>query len=1027
MLGRAVKRRGGLVGLGVWVVAAALALPGIARADTTVTFDDLPVGTQVTDQYANAGGPGQGVTFEQIPGGPFFESGPYIASAAGQAHSGSQVADISCPGCNENLGNIPVATAAFGAAHAKISVYVGLLGSLASPCATNSTAATCAVVTLTAYDAGGNMVATSSPVTVTQGAGVDTLVSVSTPTATIVGFEVSTRDPTDANKHVAIDDLTFDTPVTTPPDFNLSAASSNVGLIAGQSASDTITIHRFGGSTGDVDFTLNGTLPSGVTAQISPNPASGDEATLMLTADATAAQTVGAFPSITITGTPGSAAVGLAARSVTVSFGVQTAFGVFIPSNVSHNVDLSKCAVQLPVGVTREASFAGQISLAVSGLPPGVTGTFSSQPVFANGSTSDFVTLDIVAPANGQPQPQSTATVTASSPGFPDQTTTFTVGGACPVQYDAQATSIQITQGVQSPFLPVQGPTVTTYADIPHGAELRAGGPTVVRAYADLAFGPSGGVANVPMVLAGYTHDESGGLVFLPGSPLLPTSSPARLQIGPGAPSVDDESSETAPYTFTLPPSWTHGTITLIAELQPWEAPPQSPAVAPCTTTACDENVSMILSHIPFYDAPAVTVVPIQMEVNGVPMPNPSSVFQWARLVTPLDVNIEPYQGTVDITDISNKFNTCVANHHGAAEYSTCSDNANSAVGSRVDDFVCNDQNLPELGWVVGVNTGVARGLENPFDWCWSELHAYADAITEWQRPLTSVAHEFFHLLGRPHASNCGGGGSNGQTAESWPPDQMGYTQSIGLDTTLGSGIDGGPYALPSPANSSKPWFDFMSYCANTNNTSDPLTLDAWGSTHNWNAVMEQFRYHAADIANRSAPATSAARPSLEVDAAVPHGAAAQITAVTPLIAASRALPVSGFELVGLDAAGQQVASAPMFAHTLHIDGEAPPIRLSGLIPAASVVAVEVVSGGTVLVSRHAGVRAPTVRLPGFRRSAVAPSRSAGALRAAALLASIDYSADGGRRYPACGSGRAAGASGYRRDSCRARTTRGSS
>jgi hypothetical protein len=977
------------------VVFALLALPGAALADTTVNFDNLAAGVKVTNQYADLGGTGQGVTFGVLPAvGPDGDDNIVTTPPAGQAQSGANVDDIdSCFTCE-----FPVAATAgtFGVPHKQVSVDAGYLGP-ATPCNDPSTDSGCAVVTLVGYDAGGNQVATSAPTTLTEGAGIHTPLSISTPTATIIGFTLRARELEDGIKDVAIDDLSFDTPVTPPPpDFVLTPATATLKVTQGTSATDAVTIGRIGGSTGDVNFALSGALPPGVQASFSPNPAGDGTTTLTLTADPGAPATSGATNTVTVTGTPSGAAVGSVARSFNLTVGVAPAFTISVGDTT--NVSLSGCTASVPLFFTRSIVFNGQLHLSVAGLPAGVQATFSpsSQLTFPTGEGQTTAELNLIAPANGQTLPTQTVTVSASDPPLHDQSATFTVGGACPLQYDPQVTSIQITQGVQSPFLPAQNYTthpasVVSYSTIPNAAELRSGGPTVVRVYADLAFGPSGGVANVPMVLGGYTHNEIGSVVPLPGTPLLPTASPSTLQIGPATATASEEGSETQVYTFTLPPSWTHGQITLGGELEPTQTPTsgQGTALAPCDTTACNMNDALTLANIPFYDTPTITLSPIDIQINGVSPPDPSVVFQWARLITPLPLNVLPYQGTIDASDIAR------TNSNG-------SDAANDAVSSRVDDWAC-DHGAPDLGWDIGVNTDLARGLTNPDDICWSEFNGYMDSVVSWGRPLTSVAHEFFHLLGRPHASDCNGGGSNGQTAESWPPDQMGYTQSVGLDTTLGSGLNGGPYAVPSPPGQT--WYDFMSYCASGSNTTSPLTLahaPSWGSTHNWNAVMESFRFHAADQAAASPRVTSARRPSLEITGFLFHDGTASITTVTPLQAPSRAVTDSGIELVGLDAAGHQVASAPLGLDAIHVDAEVPPVGLSGVIPSAGVATVEIVSSGNVLASRSESPHAPTVSVRGVpvtHGPATTIRWRAHDADGDQLVASIDYSANAGGHY----------------------------
>ena len=287
-----------------------------ARADPTINFDELSPGTAVTTQYADFGGAGQGVMFGPLPGGAGDSPRPVITNAGSQAHSGTQVADITCMTCNEGLGTSPDTTATFSLQRSRVSVYVGFLGSPALPCLPNSTASTCAVVTLRAFDASGAQVATSAPLTVTQGAGVQALLSVSSSVA-IAGFEVSGRTTTDNNKDIAIDDLSFDAPATPPPpDFTLTPTSASLGVAQAGSASAAIAIGRLNGSSGPIGLAVRD-LPAGVSAQFSPNPADGSQSTLTLTADSTAPPT--APLQVTIVGSPQSPSAGSAQRTATLS------------------------------------------------------------------------------------------------------------------------------------------------------------------------------------------------------------------------------------------------------------------------------------------------------------------------------------------------------------------------------------------------------------------------------------------------------------------------------------------------------------------------------------------------------------------------------------------------------------------------------------------------------------------------------------------------------------------------------------
>jgi len=89
--------------------------------------------------------------------------------------------------------------------------------------------------------------------------------------------------------------------VQSTPDFSLSANPSSLTVAQGNSGTSTITITPLNGFTGSVSLSASG-VPSGVTAQFSPNPATSTSV-LTLTVGAGAAT---GTSTITVTGTSGS-------------------------------------------------------------------------------------------------------------------------------------------------------------------------------------------------------------------------------------------------------------------------------------------------------------------------------------------------------------------------------------------------------------------------------------------------------------------------------------------------------------------------------------------------------------------------------------------------------------------------------------------------------------------------------------------------------------------------------------------------
>jgi hypothetical protein len=220
-----------------------------------ITFDDLPVGTTVEHQYHSLGV-------------DFTGRLPVIAAVpAGQAQSGGQVANITVAHGGEEFPPA-IATGTLTDPRQRVSVDVGEFSYPGlGP----------AYVTLRAFDAAGGLVAQTGPVTVLQGDGFHTLLSVHSDSANISSFEVSGRNN---GWPVGIDDLSLDPPPP-PPDFTITPDESSLDLVPGQSTSVSISITHLYGSSGAVSFAASG-LPAGVTANFTPGTTT-DRTTLTLT------------------------------------------------------------------------------------------------------------------------------------------------------------------------------------------------------------------------------------------------------------------------------------------------------------------------------------------------------------------------------------------------------------------------------------------------------------------------------------------------------------------------------------------------------------------------------------------------------------------------------------------------------------------------------------------------------------------------------------------------------------------------
>jgi hypothetical protein len=210
-------------------------------------------------------------------------------------------------------------------------------------------------------------------------------------TATITGMSGSLSHTTTVGVTV--------TAAVVPPNFSLSAVPSSVSIIQGASGSSTMTVTPSNGFTGTVTYSASG-LPSGVTASFSSN-------TLTLTASSTA--TTGGPTTVTITGMSGS-------LSHTTTVGVTVAAAVVppnfslsaVPSSVSITQGASSSSTMT---VTPSNGFTGTVTYSASGLPSGVTSSYS-------GNTMTF-TASSTATTGGP----STVTITGTSGSLSHTTT----------------------------------------------------------------------------------------------------------------------------------------------------------------------------------------------------------------------------------------------------------------------------------------------------------------------------------------------------------------------------------------------------------------------------------------------------------------------------------------------------------------------------------------------------------------------------------------------------------------------------
>ena len=187
-------------------LVSALLLPAAARADTTIGFDDLAVGTTVTNQYAAQGlRLGSSGDFGQSSPGIGDCGSPQVATRVITAYSSPNFAQLNT--CAAPPGAVPRYAAGTYGALASAQGYVSV--------EVQATPATVSVgMTLNAYSATGALVASG---TASAASGVWTLLKVAQAggAAAITYFEITSAASTNSSLGVAVDDLAFGAGSTT--------------------------------------------------------------------------------------------------------------------------------------------------------------------------------------------------------------------------------------------------------------------------------------------------------------------------------------------------------------------------------------------------------------------------------------------------------------------------------------------------------------------------------------------------------------------------------------------------------------------------------------------------------------------------------------------------------------------------------------------------------------------------------------------------------------------------------------------
>jgi len=220
----------------------------------------------------------------------------------------------------------------------------------------------------------------TNPIT---GAGTSTLTltvastaATGTSTITVTGTSGSTVETTTVSLTVT---------AAASPNFTLSASPTSVSVVQGNNGTSTITTTVSGGFNSAITLSASG-QPTGVTVGFSPTSITGaGTSTMTLTVGSTTAP---GTHTITVTGTSGST-THTATVSLTVTASSTGAFTISV-SPTSGYLDQGQSGYAV-VTTTVSGGFDWAIALSATGVPSGVTYSFSPASIAAPGSgTSDF-------------------------------------------------------------------------------------------------------------------------------------------------------------------------------------------------------------------------------------------------------------------------------------------------------------------------------------------------------------------------------------------------------------------------------------------------------------------------------------------------------------------------------------------------------------------------------------------------------------------------------------------------------------
>jgi subtilase family serine protease len=323
--------------------------------------------------------------------------------------------------------------------------------------------------------------------------------------------------------------------VTGPPTFTLSASPTSVSVAPAATATSVITVNPLYGFNGTVALRASG-LPTGVTAAFSP-ASTTSASTLTFTAASSAALTTS---TVTVTGTSGSLTI-----TTTISLTVAQAPNYTISATPATLTVAPGGTGVSTIAATPLNGFNGQINIALSGVPAGVT------PSFTPATAAWSVTLNL-AVGSSVAAGTYTVTITGTSGSLSNAATIkLTVTGTPSFTLAAAPASVSVVQGATgtstitvTPQNGFNGTVALAASGLPSGVTASfSGGALTLSASASAATGAY--TVTITGTSGSLSSKTTIGVTVTAAPGYTVAASPASVTLAPGG---------SAPSTITVTP-----------------------------------------------------------------------------------------------------------------------------------------------------------------------------------------------------------------------------------------------------------------------------------------------------------------------------------------------------------------------------------------------------------------------------------------------------------------------------------------